>query len=79
MHELQKRVGGAGQAAANDTVTGALDTLGQATDELKEAFATATGITDIFKKSVNGLAKAFIWLREKIAGPSDMKAYVNEL
>ncbi|HHE3463680.1 TPA: phage tail length tape measure family protein [Pasteurella multocida] len=79
LHELQKRVGGAGQAAANDTVTGALDTLGQATDELKEAFATATGITDIFKKSVNGLAKAFIWLREKIAGPSDMKAYVNEL
>ncbi|WP_315557844.1 phage tail length tape measure family protein [Pasteurella multocida] len=79
LHELQKRVGGAGQAAANDTVTGALDTLGQATDELKEAFATATGITDIFKKSVNGLAKAFVWLREKIAGPSDMKAYVNEL
>ncbi|HII3721226.1 TPA: phage tail length tape measure family protein [Pasteurella multocida] len=79
LHELQKRVGGAGQAAANDTVTGALDTLGQATDELKEAFATATGITDIFKKSVNGLAKAFIWLREKIAGPSDMEAYVNEL
>ncbi|MDY0572740.1 phage tail length tape measure family protein [Pasteurella multocida] len=79
LHELQKRVGGAGQAAANDTVTGALDTLGQATDELKEAFATATGITDIFKDSVNGLAKAFIWLKEKIAGPSDMKAYVNEL
>lgn len=79
LHELQKRVGGAGQAAANDTVTGALDTLGQATDELKEAFATATGITDIFKDSINGLAKAFIWLKEKIAGPSDMKAYVNEL
>ncbi|MCL7783520.1 hypothetical protein M8868_11630, partial [Pasteurella multocida] len=49
------------------------------TQELKEEFAKATGITDIFKKSVNGLAKAFIWLREKIAGPSDMKAYVNEL
>ncbi|MGY6104216.1 phage tail length tape measure family protein [Pasteurella multocida] len=79
LHELQKRVGGAGQAAANDTVTGALDTLGQVTQELKEEFAKATGITDIFKKSVNGLAKAFIWLREKIAGPSDMKAYVNEL
>lgn len=79
LHELQKRVGGAGQAAANDTVTGALDTLGQATDELKEAFSTATGITDIFKDSINGLAKAFIWLKEKIAGPSDMKAYVNEL
>lgn len=79
LHELQKRVGGAGQAAANDTVTGALDTLGQVTQELKEEFAKATGITDIFKKSVNGLAKAFIWLREKIAGPSDMEAYVNEL
>ncbi|WP_276224961.1 phage tail length tape measure family protein [Pasteurella multocida] len=79
LHELQKRVGGAGQAAANDTVTGALDTLGQVTQELKEEFAKATGITDFFKKSVNGLAKAFIWLREKIAGPSDMEAYVNEL
>ncbi|AWB52335.1 hypothetical protein DB278_01950 [Pasteurella multocida] len=70
LHELQKRVGGAGQAAANDTVTGALDTLGQATDELKEEFAKATGITDIFKKSVNGLAKAFLWLTETMRGPS---------
>ncbi|UZV74270.1 phage tail length tape measure family protein [Pasteurella multocida] len=70
LHELQKRVGGAGQAAANDTVTGALDTLGQATDELKETFATATGITDIFKDSVNGLAKAFLWLTETMRGPS---------
>lgn len=70
LHELQKRVGGAGQAAANDTVTGALDTLGQVTQELKEEFAKATGITDIFKKSVNGLAKAFLWLTETMRGPS---------
>lgn len=70
LHELQKRVGGAGQAAANDTVTGALDTLGQVTQELKEEFSKATGITDIFKKSVNGLAKAFLWLTETMRGPS---------
>ncbi|HHT7777058.1 phage tail length tape measure family protein [Pasteurella multocida] len=70
LHELQKRVGGAGQAAANDTVTGALDTLGQVTQELKEEFAKATGITDIFKKSVSGLAKAFLWLTETMRGPS---------
>ncbi|MDY0480193.1 phage tail length tape measure family protein [Pasteurella multocida] len=70
LHELQKRVGGAGQAAANDTVTGALDTLGQVTQELKEEFAKATGITDIFKKFVNGLAKAFLWLTETMRGPS---------
>ncbi|MDY0475679.1 phage tail length tape measure family protein [Pasteurella multocida] len=70
LHELQKRVGGAGQAAANDTVTGALDTLGQVTQELKEEFAKATGITDTFKKTVNGLAKAFLWLTETMRGPS---------
>ncbi|MFD1806211.1 phage tail length tape measure family protein [Pasteurella oralis] len=70
LHELQKRVGGAGEAAAKDTVSGALDTLSQATDELKEEFAKATGATDIFKKSVNGLAKAFLWLTETMRGPS---------
>ncbi|HHT7855845.1 phage tail length tape measure family protein [Pasteurella multocida] len=70
LHELQKRVGGAGEAAAKDTVSGALDTLSQATDELKEEFAKATGATDIFKKSVNGLAKAFLWLTEAMRGPS---------
>ncbi|MFC1099126.1 phage tail length tape measure family protein [Pasteurella multocida] len=70
LHELQKRVGGAGEAAAKDTVSGALDTLSQATYELKEEFAKATGATDIFKKSVNGLAKAFLWLTEAMRGPS---------
>jgi hypothetical protein len=79
LHELQKRVGGAGAAAASDTVAGALDTLGQATDELKEAFATATGITDIYKKSVNWLAQAFIGLKEAMVGPSDVKKHIADL
>ena len=79
LHELQKRVGGAGEAAASDTVAGALDTLGQATDELKEAFATATGITDIYKKSVNWLAQAFIGLKEAMVGPSDVKKHIADL
>ncbi|WP_241951873.1 hypothetical protein [Pasteurella multocida] len=70
LHELQKRVGGSGQAVANDTVAGALDTLGQVTEELKEEFAKATGITDIFKKAINGLADAFLWLTETMKGPS---------
>ena len=79
LHELQKRVGGAGEAAASDTVAGALDTLGQATEELKEAFATATGITDIYKKSVNWLAQAFIGLKEAMVGPSDVKKHIADL
>lgn len=79
LHELQKRVGGAGETAASDTVAGALDTLGQATDELKEAFATATGITDIYKKSVNWLAQAFIGLKEAMVGPSDVKKHIEDL
>lgn len=79
LHELQKRVGGAGEAAASDTVSGALDTLGQATEELKEAFATATGITDIYKKSVNWLAQAFIGLKEAMVGPSDVKKHIADL
>lgn len=79
LHELQKRVGGAGAAAASDTVAGALDTLGQATEELKEAFATATGITDIYKKSVNWLAQAFIGLKEAMVGPSDVKKHIADL
>ena len=79
LHELQKRVGGAGESVASDTVAGALDTLGQATDELKEAFATATGITDIYKKSVNWLAQAFIGLKEAMVGPNDVKKHIADL
>ncbi|AKD38155.1 hypothetical protein I926_04145 [Pasteurella multocida subsp. multocida OH4807] len=78
LHELQKRVGGAGEAAANDTVAGALDTLGQVTDELKEEFARATGATDIFKKSINGLARAFLWLTQAMRGP-DAKVHIENL
>ena len=78
LHELQKRVGGAGEAAANDTVAGALDTLGQVTDELKEEFARATGATDIFKKSINGLARAFLWLTQAMRGP-DAKVHIDNL
>lgn len=78
LRELQKRVGGAGEAAANDTVAGALDTLGQVTDELKEEFARATGATDIFKKSINGLAQAFLWLTQAMRGP-DAKVHIENL
>lgn len=78
LHELQKRVGGAGEAAASDTVAGALDTLGQATDELKEAFATSTGITDLYKASINKLAEAFLWLTKVMKGV-DTKTHVDTL
>lgn len=78
LHELQKRVGGAGEAAASDTVAGALDTLGQATDELKEAFATSTGITDLYKASINKLAEAFLWLTKVMRGV-DTKTHVDTL
>ena len=78
LHELQKRVGGAGEAAASDTVAGALDTLGQATDELKEAFATSTGITDLYKASINKLAEAFLWLTKVMRGV-DTKSHVDTL
>lgn len=78
LHELQKRVGGAGEAAAKDTLAGALDTLGQATDELKEAFATSTGITDLYKASINKLAEAFLWLTKVMRGV-DTKTHVDTL
>ena len=78
LHELQKRVGGAGESVASDTVAGALDTLGQATDELKEAFATSTGIADLYKASINKLAKAFLWLTKVMRGV-DTKTHVDTL
>jgi hypothetical protein len=78
LHELQKRVGGAGESVASDTVAGALDTLGQATDELKEAFATSTGIADLYKASINKLAEAFLWLTKVMRGV-DTKTHVDTL
>ncbi|WP_257824167.1 phage tail length tape measure family protein [Aggregatibacter actinomycetemcomitans] len=78
LHELQKRVGGAGEAVAKDTVAGALDTLGQVTEELKEEFAKTTGITDLFKDSVNKLSGALQWLTKVMKGV-DTKTHVDNL
>ncbi|MBV7389025.1 phage tail length tape measure family protein, partial [Pasteurellaceae bacterium TAE3-ERU1] len=76
--ELQNRVGGAGTAAAQGTVSGALDTLSQVTTEVGEEFAKTTGLTDIFKKSINGLSSAFAELLKIMKGV-DTKTYVSNL
>ena len=55
LHELQKRVGGAGEAAA-----------------------TSTGITDLYKASINKLAEAFLWLTKVMRGV-DTKTHVDTL
>lgn len=75
---LQERVGGTGESSANGTLSGALDTLGQATDELKEQFAETTGITKFFKGAVDGLSTAFINLTKAMKGV-DTATHVKNL
>lgn len=73
---LQERVGGKG--SAKDTLSGSLDTLGQATDELKEQFAETTGITKFFKGAVDSLSGAFIKLTKAMKGV-DTATHVKNL
>lgn len=75
---LQERVGGTGESSANGTLSGALDTLGQATDELKEQFAETTGITRFFKGAVDSLSTAFINLTKAMKGV-DTATHVKNL
>ena len=75
---LQERVGGTGEGSAKDTLSGSLDTLGQATDELKEQFAETTGITDLFKGVVDSLSGAFIKLTKAMKGV-DTATHVKNL
>ena len=75
---LQDRVGGTGESAASGTLSGSLDTLWQATDELKEQFAETTGITDFFKGAVDGLSGAFIKLTKAMKGV-DTATHVKNL
>lgn len=75
---LQERVGGTGEGSAKDTLSGSLDTLGQATDELKEQFAKTTGITDLFKGAVDSLSGAFIKLTKAMKGV-DTATHVKNL
>lgn len=79
LQALRDTVGGAGEAAAKDTLNGALDTLGQAYDELKEDLAQATGLTTAYTAVVNTLAKAFIWLKKQISGSVDLKEISQDL
>lgn len=75
---LQERVGGTGEGSAKDTLSGSLDTLGQATDELKEQFAETTGITKFFKGAVDSLSTAFINLTKAMKGV-DTATHVKNL
>ncbi len=75
---LQERVGGTGEGSAKDTLSGSLDTLGQATDELKEQFAETTGITKFFKGAVDSLSGAFIKLTKAMKGV-DTATHVKNL
>ena len=75
---LQERVGGTGEGSAKDTLSGSLDTLGQATDELKEQFAETTGITKFFKGVVDSLSGAFIKLTKAMKGV-DTATHVKNL
>ena len=75
---LQERVGGTGEGSAKDTLSGSLDTLGQATDELKEQFAETTGITKFFKGAVDSLSGAFIKLTKAMRGV-DTATHVKNL
>lgn len=75
---LQERVGGTGEGSAKDTLSGSLDTLGQATDELKEQFAKTTGITDFFKGAIDSLSGAFIRLTKAMKGV-DTATHVKNL
>lgn len=75
---LQERVGGTGEGSAKDTLSGSLDTLGQATDELKEQFAKTTGITDFFKGVIDSLSGAFIGLTKAMKGV-DTATHVKNL
>lgn len=75
---LQERVGGTGEGSAKDTLSGSLDTLGQATDELKEQFAETTGITKFFKNAVDSLSGAFIKLTKAMKGV-DTATHVKNL
>lgn len=75
---LQERVGGTGEGFAKDTLSGSLDTLGQATDELKEQFAETTGITKFFKGAVDSLSTAFINLTKAMKGV-DTATHVKNL
>ena len=75
---LQERVGGTGEGSAKDTLSGSLDTLGQATDELKEQFAKTTGITDFFKGVIDSLSGAFIRLTKAMKGV-DTATHVKNL
>lgn len=75
---LQERVGGTGDGSAKDTLSGSLDTLGQATDELKEQFAETTGITKFFKGAVDSLSGAFIKLTKAMKGV-DTATHVKNL
>lgn len=79
---LQERVGGTGEGSAKDTLSGSLDTLGQATDELKEQFAETTGITKFFKGAVDSLSGAFIKLTKAMKGvdtATNVKNLENEI
>lgn len=75
---LQERVGGTGEGSAKDTLSGSLDTLGQATDELKEQFAETTGITKFFKSAVDSLSGAFVRLTKAMKGV-DTATHVKNL
>ena len=75
---LQERVGGTGEGSAKDTLSGSLDTLGQATDELKEQFAETTGITKFFKGAVDSLSTSFINLTKAMKGV-DTATHVKNL
>ena len=75
---LQERVGGMGEGSAKDTLSGSLDTLGQATDELKEQFAETTGITKFFKGAVDSLSTSFINLTKAMKGV-DTATHVKNL
>ena len=75
---LQERVSGTGESSASGTLSGALDTLGQATDELKEQFAETTGITKFFKGVVDSLSTSFIKLTKAMKGV-DTATHVKNL
>ena len=75
---LQERVGGTGEGSAKATLSGSLDTLGQATDQLKEQFAETTGITKFFKGAVDSLSTAFINLTKAMKGV-DTATHVKNL